>query len=256
VPNNFGTGLSAPAVAAAGAADALAVSISDIGVQVGQSTAVIDQAVAAGGAARATIETLKDRVGQIGEARSATSAAVAAVVQIETTIEEVNTIAGSIAAAVLQQGTATAVWPFHQATPDGTFGQPCFTRNRSGARWHDNGGTGMMRGDRGIYSRCVISAIAGGRCDRPDDWIEQRPHLRTVIDVVPGQFSGDDLTGVSIQVNVQFPPGPARLGAMLLHLLFRRGRLSVSSCFSAIQLVRAPNARMRERGRPTSVRIA
>jgi hypothetical protein len=165
------------------------VSVSDIGVPIGQSTTVVDQAVAAGGAARAPIETLKDRVGQIGEVRSATSA-TAAVAQIETTIEEVNTIAGSIAAAVVQRGTATAVWPFHQATSDGTFGQPCFTRNRSGARRHDNGGAGMMRGDRGIYSRCVISAAAGGRCGRPDDWIEQRSHLGTVIDVVPCHTSG------------------------------------------------------------------
>jgi hypothetical protein len=76
----------------------------------------------------------------------------------------------------------------------------------------------VMRGDHGIDIRRVISTVAGERCDRPGDLIEQRPHLRTVIDVVPCQFRGDDLTCVSIQADVQFPRGPARLGAMLLHL--------------------------------------
>jgi methyl-accepting chemotaxis protein len=50
-----------------------------------------------------------EEIGQhISQVRSATEASVAAVARIEQTITEVNTIAGSIAAAVEQQGAATA----------------------------------------------------------------------------------------------------------------------------------------------------
>jgi methyl-accepting chemotaxis protein len=53
------------AQAVASAAEELAASIRQIGVQVSQSTAVVDRAVAAGGETRATIETLNQRVGRI-----------------------------------------------------------------------------------------------------------------------------------------------------------------------------------------------
>jgi hypothetical protein len=99
-----------------------------------------------------------------------------------------------------------------------------FTRNRNAAPRLDKGGTGIVRGDRGIDIRCVTGAVAGERCDRPGDLIEQRPDPRSLIDVVPYQFRGDDLTGVSIQADVQLPPGPARPGTMLLHLPLPRTR--------------------------------
>ncbi len=152
----------------ASAAEQLSASIREIGVQVGESAAVVDRAVAAGATTRTTIEalnleveqinTVADMIGEIasrtnllalnatieaaraGEAgkgfavvanevkqlatqtahstveigrhiglvRRATTASVEAVVRIEQTITEISTIAGSIAAAVEQQGSATA----------------------------------------------------------------------------------------------------------------------------------------------------
>ncbi len=55
-----------------------------------------------------TARSTQEIAQHIGQVRSATSASVAAVVRIEQTIGEINAIAGSIAAAVEQQGAATA----------------------------------------------------------------------------------------------------------------------------------------------------
>jgi len=55
-----------------------------------------------------TARSTEEITRHIGQVRSATGASVAAVERIEQTITEINAIAGSIAAAVEQQGTATA----------------------------------------------------------------------------------------------------------------------------------------------------
>jgi len=55
-----------------------------------------------------TARSTQEITRHIGQVRSATNASVSAVTRIEQTISEINTIAGSIAAAVEQQGAATA----------------------------------------------------------------------------------------------------------------------------------------------------
>jgi methyl-accepting chemotaxis protein len=63
--------------------------------------------------ANQTARSTQEITRRIGEVRAATDASVAAVARIEQTITEVNSIAGSIAAAVEEQGAATAEIALH-----------------------------------------------------------------------------------------------------------------------------------------------
>jgi methyl-accepting chemotaxis protein len=75
--------------------------------QAGKSFAVVASEVKQ--LATLTARSTEEISRRIGEVRTATGASVAAVGHIEQTIDEINAIAGSIAAAVEQQGVATAV---------------------------------------------------------------------------------------------------------------------------------------------------
>src|SRR3712207_8439948 len=48
------------------------------------------------------------------------------------------------------------------------------------------------------------------------DLVEQGADLRAIIDRLVGQRRGDDPAGVDIHAEMQLPPGPARLAAVLL----------------------------------------
>src|SRR5208337_4810494 len=52
---------------------------------------------------------------------------------------------------------------------------------------------------------------------RPFHLVEQRADLRAIIDIMSGQPDRNDLPGVGVHASMQFPPGPARPCAVLLH---------------------------------------
>src|SRR5258708_5863090 len=67
------------------------------------------------------------------------------------------------------------------------------TRYPARTRWPDPRGTGVPLAASTKNVASVVSPIAGERGDWPCRSIEQRPHLRAVIDIVRGQLRRDDL---------------------------------------------------------------
>ena len=91
------------------------------------------------------------------------------------------------------------------------------TWHRRGAGRHNHRRVGVPVGDSSVNFILIVGAIAGERGHRIRDLIEQGADLSAVIDVFAGQRRSHDLAGLSIDTEVQFPPGPAPLGAMLLN---------------------------------------
>ena len=84
------------------------------------------------------------------------------------------------------------------------------------ARRHDDRGVRMAFGNDAVDVLPVIGAITRKRSDRTRDLIEQRADLRTVVDIVGGQFRGHDLASADIHADVQLAPRTSRLAAMFL----------------------------------------
>ena len=85
-----------------------------------------------------------------------------------------------------------------------------------GAWWHDDRGIRMAFGNDAIDIVSVIGAVASKRSDRTRDLIEQRGDLRTVVDIVGGQFRSHDLASAGVYANVQLAPRTSRSRAVLL----------------------------------------
>ncbi len=89
-------------------------------------------------------------------------------------------------------------------------------RHRARTRRDDDGRFGMALGNAGVDAVLVVSAVAGERGHCARDLVEQGADLGAVIDLLGCERRGDDLARLGIQADVQLPPGPARLGAVLL----------------------------------------
>jgi hypothetical protein len=57
----------------------------------------------------------------------------------------------------------------------------------------------MLRRDLGVDIVPIIGAIAGERCDRPFDPVEQGADLRGVVDILVGQLRRDDPPDVGVR---------------------------------------------------------
>ncbi len=90
-------------------------------------------------------------------------------------------------------------------------------RHRRELRRHDDCRRGMARGDGGGNALLVVGTVGGERGHGSRHLIEQGADLGTVVHLLRGQHSCDDLPGVGVQADVQLAPGPARLGAVRLN---------------------------------------
>src|SRR5271157_2860848 len=85
-----------------------------------------------------------------------------------------------------------------------------------GAWWHDDRGIRMAFGNDAKDIVSVIGAVARKRSDRARDLIEQRADLRTVVDIVGGQFRSHDVASIGVYANVKLAPRTSRSRAVLL----------------------------------------
>jgi len=74
----------------------------------------------------------------------------------------------------------------------------------------------MAFADGIVDTRLIVGSITGERREWAGDLVEQRIDLRAIINITAGQLQGEDLSGLSIDTDVQLSPGPAFLGAVLL----------------------------------------
>ncbi len=80
----------------------------------------------------------------------------------------------------------------------------------------------MALGDTGVHAILVIGDVARKRGYWTCHLVEQGTDLCAVIGIMGGQRRGDDLAGAGIRAEVEFPPGPARAGTVLLNQLLAR----------------------------------
>src|SRR5215207_9273543 len=71
------------------------------------------------------------------------------------------------------------------------------------ARRHDDLRLGVARGDAGVHTILVVSAITREGGHRPRHVVEQGTGLGAVIHVGGGQRGGDDLAGVGVHAEMQ-----------------------------------------------------
>jgi hypothetical protein len=95
-------------------------------------------------------------------------------------------------------------------------------RHRRGAWRHDNRGIMIAVDDGAIDVVLVVGAITGERGHWPFYLVEQGTDPGRIIDIVCGQFRGDDLAGIGVHADMQLPPGSACLGAVFLDQPFSR----------------------------------
>ena len=69
----------------------------------------------------------------------------------------------------------------------------------------------MALGDRAVDIVPIVCAITSERGDRTCDLFEERCDLLAVIDIIARQFRRDDLAGIGIRTEMQFPPRASSL---------------------------------------------
>ncbi len=89
-------------------------------------------------------------------------------------------------------------------------------RHRRGARRHNHRRFWMALGDAVVDAVLVVSAVGNERGHRSRNLIKQGADLGAVVDLLGGQQRRDDLACAGVQADMQLPPRPARLGAVLL----------------------------------------
>src|SRR5271170_6160884 len=89
-------------------------------------------------------------------------------------------------------------------------------QNRTRTRRYDDRCVRVTLGDLTVDVVAIERAVTSEGNDRLPHLVEQRPDLRAVIDIRIGQLDRNDLTGVGVHADMQFPPGPARPRAVLL----------------------------------------
>ena len=57
----------------------------------------------------------------------------------------------------------------------------------------------------------IVRPIAGKRCNRARNLLQQGTELRAVIDILAGQLGGNDLSGVGVHPDMKLSPGPTHL---------------------------------------------
>jgi hypothetical protein len=114
----------------------------------------------------------------------------------------------------LHQGTPIiprSLLPSHASTPGNDLQMPmshgwrrlrCVARHSTGARWDDDGGLRMTRGDIAVDAVLIVSTVGSQRGDRSIHLIEQSANLRGIVHVTGGQRSRRDLAGVSVDGDV------------------------------------------------------
>jgi hypothetical protein len=73
----------------------------------------------------------------------------------------------------------------------------------------------VTSGDAGVNAILIIGSIGNERGQRTRDLLEQGADLDSIVHVFTGQRRSHDLAGVGVHTEMQLPPRPARLGAML-----------------------------------------
>src|SRR3954468_2398923 len=74
----------------------------------------------------------------------------------------------------------------------------------------------MAPADASVHAILVVRPVARDRGYRARDLVEQGADLVTVVNLAACQRCGDDLARVGVHTKVQFPPGPALAGTVLL----------------------------------------
>src|SRR3954468_13605827 len=75
----------------------------------------------------------------------------------------------------------------------------------------------MALADAGVYAVLVVRAVPREGGDRVRDLVQQGADLGGVVFVALGQGGGHDPAGLGVHAEMELPPRPAPLGAMLLH---------------------------------------
>ena len=86
----------------------------------------------------------------------------------------------------------------------------------SRARRDEVAAVGVAPADASVNAVLVVSAVAREGGYRARHLVEQGAGLVAVVNLAGGQRRGDDLPGVGVHTEVEFPPGPSRLGAVFL----------------------------------------
>src|SRR5918995_5476476 len=74
----------------------------------------------------------------------------------------------------------------------------------------------MMLSNSVIDVGLIIGSIADERGEWTCDLVEQRLNLRAILAIAGGQLRGEDLSGLSVDPDVQLAPGSSSAGTMLL----------------------------------------
>src|SRR3954447_22756190 len=84
------------------------------------------------------------------------------------------------------------------------------------ARRNDDDRLGMALGHVGVNALLVVRAVRREGGDRVRDWVQQGADLGGVVFVAVGQGGGHDPAGLGVHAEMELPPRPAPLGAVLL----------------------------------------
>src|SRR5271166_3282539 len=90
-------------------------------------------------------------------------------------------------------------------------------QHRTRTRRYDDRRVRVTLSDLTVDVVAIERAVTREGNDRPRHLVEQKPDLRAIIDIRIGQLDRNDLPGVGVHAYMQFPPGPARPCAVLLH---------------------------------------
>src|SRR5215213_3213051 len=100
--------------------------------------------------------------------------------------------------------------------PLGRRGLSRLAQHGRGTRWHNDRRLRVTLSHIVVNAFLIVCPITGERGDGISDLIEQGTDLGAIINVVRGQHHRDDLARISIDPEMQFAPGPAPAGAVLL----------------------------------------
>jgi hypothetical protein len=95
-----------------------------------------------------------------------------------------------------------------------------FAGHRRYTRWHNYCRFRVLVGDRGVNAVLIVGSIGGERSQRAVDLVKQGAGQDAIVDLFAGQRRCHDLTGLGIHTEMQLPPSPAPLGAVLLNQPF------------------------------------
>ena len=99
----------------------------------------------------------------------------------------------------------------------GWIGVGRWTEHGRGARRDDNRSLRRVLGHSIVDSILIVGTVGDDGGERIVDLVEQGAEFSGIVDFLAGQGRSDNRAGFGIDAQVQLAPGPAALGAMLLH---------------------------------------